>query len=209
MSPKLTNPTLLGGSFTENFYGLKRLGQKEDILSKKDHLKSLLSLVGYPYLRIKFDSLFDSLISNNRESARDTFTSKVESFFIKLYPVSKSMTEGLFLFYQFLYLFERTDHFNPFLSFARLKIVRLTSANVKDQLMRSSLKHATALSHLRSMNLKGILSFMLYLWDSTFGSIKYIIPFAIFCYKFYGWWEENGKIRDGAPLPPVPDKISV
>ncbi|XP_064613368.1 peroxisome assembly protein 12-A-like [Liolophura sinensis] len=56
-----------GGSFSENFYGLKRVSMSRDTsssdphLSSSQHWRSLLTLVFLPYLKQKMDHKFEEL----------------------------------------------------------------------------------------------------------------------------------------------------
>ena len=101
----------LGGSFTENFYGLKRVVAERSGgsgLTPKHKLSSLLELVFVPYLRFKLSRHGVPWISH----------------VWAVYELSE-------LVFQFAYLFGKSQFFTPLLWAQSILIARLTGEDMK------------------------------------------------------------------------------
>jgi peroxin-12 len=153
---------LLGASFAENFYGLKRVATQAAIngqfiapasdqfnqkLSTKDINRSLLFLVGLPYIKCKLDLLYSqvsggasaSLLGENEQEAReleilsDSSASvrtkavvHLKRIFRKVYPVVNMLYYGSNLCYNIGYLFGKTKYYTPWLRILGIEVKRMS-----------------------------------------------------------------------------------
>lgn len=159
----------IGGSFAENFYGLKRVstsylkshaakfassvngGQSSTPpLSRSQINKSLLMLVGLPYIKCRLDLLYSqvsggssaSLFGSNeqeereREELMDPDTSARRKLMIRLiqlfrfvYPYVNGAYHGANLAYAIAYMFNKTRYYSPWLHLIGLEIKRMSMAD--------------------------------------------------------------------------------
>jgi peroxin-12 len=153
---------LLGASFAENFYGLKRVAtqvatngqfiapssdQSNPKLSTKDINRSLLFLVGLPYIKCKLDLLYSqvsggasaSLLGENEQEARELEilsdpSSSVKTkavvhlkrIFRQVYPIVNMLYYGSNLCYNIGYLFGKTKYYTPWLRILGIEVKRMS-----------------------------------------------------------------------------------
>jgi peroxin-12 len=106
-----------GGSFSENFYGLKRV----PLSDKASRVKSLLFLVVLPYVRDKLDELHERL-----QHAAPRQKQMWTQIFFRFYPRFKSILNAVSLFFQVAYAFSYTTIPSLALFLARVRLERLS-----------------------------------------------------------------------------------
>ncbi|KAK7061450.1 ankyrin repeat protein nuc-2 [Favolaschia claudopus] len=197
-------------SFSENFYGLKRRrrpfidaeraqaavggipsGEK---LRAQEITRSLLFLVGMPYLRAKAQDYYEELGGGLSSEAYDLIDqSRVQRdsglwrrLFKTIYPWLNTSFELWLLVYNIAYLFGRTPFYRPWLSWIGTDLRRLgvedfrASAAVKTP----STKSNTPLAWIRRLIFASP--------QALFESLKLLLPTAIFFVKFLEWWYSPG-----------------
>ena len=209
-----------GSSFTENFYGLKRrrrpglarvragagAGGESESLREQDVRRSLLVLVGLPYLGAKLDDWWerngggvdDGLFAFEAPDEA-TRTSKVlVELFKRTYPYAKTAWHVSLLGYNIAYLFDKTPYWRPWLALMRVDIRRMGAGDGPRKPLLPTRLPALS-SPLRWLRLAASL---------LFESLKYALPASIFFFKFLEWWygADNPRRRTHAsnttPLPP-------
>ncbi|CAJ0917193.1 unnamed protein product, partial [Ranitomeya imitator] len=119
-------------SFSENFYGLKRVVMGESgghrTLQRKAYWRSLALLVLVPYLRVKLEKFINRLREEEDYSIQNptSFNKRFYKAFLASYPFVKLSWEGCFLFYQLRYILWNTSHHSPLLRLAGVQLARLT-----------------------------------------------------------------------------------
>lgn len=140
-------------SFSENFYGLKRIavGDSKGLhqlasagLPKKQHWKSLLLLVLIPYLKTKLEKLVSSLREEDEYAIHPPSSSWKRFYraFLAAYPFVNMAWEGWFLSQQLCYILGKAQHHSPLLRLAGVRLVRLTAEDI--QVLEQKLAVATA-----------------------------------------------------------------
>ena len=153
----------LGASFAENFYGLKRVsssylsnskfavnGQSTPALTRAQVNKSLLMLVGLPYVKCRLDLLYSqisgglsaSILGRNEQeeaeaeeltdpetTTRRKLVIRLAQLFRKIYPFINMLYHGSNLAYNIAYLFGKTKYYSPWLHLIGLEIKRMSMAD--------------------------------------------------------------------------------
>ncbi|KAI0832509.1 cyclin-dependent protein kinase inhibitor [Trametes gibbosa] len=196
-----------GASFAENFYGLKRRRTPlfkidraraasggmfaEEKLRDREVWRSLLFLVGLPYLRAKAQDYFEELgggvqselIEDNRQSWRG----RLKRAYKAAYPYLNTSFEVWLLLYNIAYLFERTPHYRPWLAWVGVDLRRVSGEDLVSSDLRRVLRRSTRLPPPKGASaavkrfLKGSPRLLL-------DSLKVLLPTAIFFIKFLEWW---------------------
>lgn len=150
---------ILGGSFAENFYGLKRVSsrhldtikfnspinsQSSPALTKREINKSLLVLVGLPYVKCRLDLLYQQVAGSgsilgdeqeelDNEELADPATPlkrklriRLVRLFKKVYPIINLLYYGSGLVYNVGYLFNKTKYYTPWLHMIGLQVQRMS-----------------------------------------------------------------------------------
>lgn len=130
-------------SFSENFYGLKRVmlrntGGPEGQLATaglphKQHWKSLGLLVLVPYLKTKLEKLVSRLREEDDYSIHPPASSwkRLYRAFLAAYPFVNLAWEGWFLVQQLCYILGKAWQHSPLLKLAGVLLVRLTADDVQ------------------------------------------------------------------------------
>jgi peroxin-12 len=151
------------GSFSENFYGLKRVpvnseGKKTGPLKSHHRKWSLFFLVVVPYLKDKLDKLYKTKFgygyeledirppspqqsSPQQQQQQSTLTHRQDvrmshflwNIFKVFYPIFNAFYEGLFFLYQVLYMYNYTIYYTPFLHMQRLVVKRIQMSDLVQQ----------------------------------------------------------------------------
>ncbi|KAH9943358.1 cyclin-dependent protein kinase inhibitor [Epithele typhae] len=199
-----------GASFAENFYGLKRRRAPlfktdrarsavggvfaEEKLRDREIWRSLVFLVGLPYLRAKAQDYFEELgggvqidvVEESRHTAVDgSLKGRMRRAYKKMYPLMNAAFEGWLLVYNIAYLFQRTAYYRPWLSWVGVDLRRLSIDDVRAA-------QAAVRRPGPSPRPRGLLELMKrLLWRSPrllLDSLKVLLPTAIFFIKFLEWW---------------------
>ncbi|EKM59344.1 uncharacterized protein PHACADRAFT_86095 [Phanerochaete carnosa HHB-10118-sp] len=203
-----------GASFAENFYGLKRRRRplfeteraraavggvlNEERLRDKEVWRSMLFLIGLPYIRAKAADYFEALgggidrdildeNANTRQTrllSEETFAAKLRRVFKTFYPWANTAFEVWLLVCNVAYLFDKTPYYRPWLQWIGADIRRLgpedmVRLNASPKPLAGSLPQGL-LAKLRRL----FLSSPRLLLDS----LKVLLPTAIFFIRFLEWW---------------------
>ncbi|XP_054856999.1 peroxisome assembly protein 12 [Eublepharis macularius] len=206
-------------SFSENFYGLKRVtlrGSRRPHqwlatagLPQKQHWKSLCLLVLIPYLKTKLEKLVSRLREEDDYSIHPPSSSWKRFYraFLAAYPFVNLAWEGWFLAQQLCYILGKARHHSPLLRLAGVRLVRLTAEDLQaleEQLPATSTTRPPACSvkdQVQSAAKKALggLAFSL----STGLSV------GVFFLQFLEWWyssenQDTIKSLTALPIPPPP-----
>lgn len=214
---------LYDGSFSENFYGLKRAhvveeNEKPIPFLRRDRYLSLIFLVVVPYIKDKLDQWYNNNYGHNvsalqagdierfQRNGTENDPSRARKALLMriLYPTFHAIYEGSHLAYQVLYMYEYTSYFTPFLHFLGLNVKRLSMKDVALQTHRAYLR-----SRVRSGDTAIVRAFwkLVDMGGVAIDFTKYLLPLAIFFFKFLEWWyadNNKGSITQQDPIPPPP-----
>ncbi|KDR83451.1 hypothetical protein GALMADRAFT_274898 [Galerina marginata CBS 339.88] len=206
-------------SFSENFYGLKRRRRPYieterakaavggiplgEALRGREIWRSLLFLVGVPYLRAKAQDYYEELGGNVNSDILDEGlgTRQIQALtdqsirglfrraFKASYPYINASTELWLLLWNIAYLFDRTPSYRPWLSWAGVDIRRLgiedfRAASLLTQKKMEPETRRCLLARLRHVMLNSPRLFL--------DSLRLLLPTAIFFIKFLEWWYSPG-----------------
>ncbi|THH02397.1 hypothetical protein EW026_g447 [Hermanssonia centrifuga] len=205
-----------GASFAENFYGLKRRRTPvfeteraraavggvpdEEKLRGREMWRSLVLLIGIPYLRAKAQDYFEALgggvdpdildenaaTQQQRALTEENMVANLRRAFKVVYPWINLTFELWLLLYNIAYLFEKTPFYRPWLGWVGVDIRRLGVDDMRAARLATQRKSPIPdiskglLTRLRRM----LLSSPRLLLDS----LKVLLPTAIFFVKFLEWW---------------------
>ncbi|CAL1701371.1 unnamed protein product [Somion occarium] len=222
-----------GASFAENFYGLKRRRKPlfeteranaavggvppEEKLRDREIWRSLLFLIGLPYLRAKAQDYFEELgggldpeiaeadeLRRQRSTLGDeTLRGKFRRAFKRLYPWLNTTFEVWLLACNIAYLFDKTPYYRPWLSWIGVDLRRL---GIED--LRAAGQVLTPKPRIEKS--RGILATLRHLLLSSprllLDSLKVLLPTAIFFVKFLEWWyspSSPARALSTSPLGPA------
>ncbi|KAJ7283486.1 Pex12 amino terminal region-domain-containing protein [Mycena rebaudengoi] len=204
-------------SFSENFYGLKRRRRPfieteraqaavggippGERLRPQEIWRSLIFLVGVPYLRAKtkdyYEELGGGLSSDILEDGADTRQIRVltdpglkgvaRRTFKTIYPWLNTGFELWLLVCNIAYLFDQTPFYRPWLSWIGIDLRRL---GVEDFRAVSASKQNDR--HTSGSVLAWIRRMLLTSPQVLLDSLRLLLPTAIFFIKFLEWWYSPG-----------------
>ncbi|KAH9938577.1 uncharacterized protein B0H18DRAFT_1081185 [Fomitopsis serialis] len=209
-----------GASFSENFYGLKRrrrpLFETERARGSagrtargatpdREIWRSLIFLVGLPYLRTKAQEYYEDLgggiqsevIEESLATGRRTVAGRLRRMYKTVFPLLNSTFEVWLLVHNIAYLFDRTPYYRPWLAWIGVDLRRRAA----QQAMKPKLDPARSQGVLRSLRRLLVSSPRLLL-----DSFNVILPTAIFFVKFLEWWyspSSPARALSGSPLGPA------
>ncbi|KAL6884070.1 Pex12 amino terminal region domain-containing protein [Trichoderma longibrachiatum] len=221
-----------GGSFTENFYGLKRekalhgeipraslaaphLVRETLKLTTRDVWQNLAVLVGVPYLKRKLDESYDinaprALLGAaytrmpDNPSVRDRFTHYYRWFLRNVYPHVNAAYCFAMLAFNLAYLFDRTKYHNPLMWLIGTRIRRMTAADYQ-----AIEKLSASASNAAKPGPRSLLSTPKELASRAMSSLSMLLPLSIFALKFLEWWYQSDfakqlsrKAAESIELPP-------
>lgn len=219
-----------GGSFTENFYGLKRekalrgevprasmaaphLVRDTLKLTTKDVWMNLAVLVGVPYLKRKLDEGHEinaprALLGAayirmpDNPTMRDRFIHYYRWFLTNIYPSVNAAYYFSMLAFNLAYLFDRTKYHNPLMWLIGTRIRRMTGADYQaiDALSAKSKADGRPGQSFFSPRSLG---------TKVLSSLSIALPMSIFALKFLEWWYQSDfakqlsrKATENIELPP-------
>ncbi|XP_077995817.1 peroxisome assembly protein 12-like [Glandiceps talaboti] len=200
-------------SFSENFYGLKRVPNscsKEWMaglhasLPRKEHVKSLLLLVLIPYLKLKFDALFERWKQEwldgvgVSQSEQDKFK-KFSSIYVAVYPYIHMGWEGAHLSYQLAYLFDKSRYHSPLIYLAGVKLQHLTREDMLAQMQSLQSPFTDTNSIAEKMKV-----FSKWLLGAVAIGVSNGLSVAVFFLQFLEWWYANESHRSTVSLTALP-----
>ncbi|OBZ91502.1 Peroxisome assembly protein 12 [Choanephora cucurbitarum] len=234
-----------GGSFAENFYGLKRVSSTRSdrirfnapvnsgsspSLTQREIIKSLLILVGLPYVKSKLDLLYQktsggaasSILGDNEQeeleieqlaSAETSQTTKwmirLKRLFKKIYPLLNLLFYGSNLCYHVAYLFDKTRYYTPWLHLAGIEVKRMSMQDYRTYYDKT----AGPASNTSSFSLRHPLHTLSIVSSKVIEFLKVLLPMSIFFFKFLEWWyssefSRNNTSQEGdEKIIPPPEKI--
>ncbi|KAK0742220.1 Pex12 amino terminal region-domain-containing protein [Apiosordaria backusii] len=214
-----------GGSFTENFYGLKReraltfeiprasahapqIVREALALRTKDIYKNLFVIVFIPYLKRKLDEAHEvdaprgllGAAYNAPPPPNAPFKEKLayyyKIFLRKVYPTINMGYHLSILGFSLAYLFDNTKYSSPFLWMIGTRIRRMGPADYK---AIEEFEKALPVDGTRSRSI----------WQKVLGSLSLVLPTSIFALKFLEWWyasdfakQLSRKASESLQLPP-------
>ncbi|KAM9779972.1 peroxisome assembly protein 12 [Neosynchiropus ocellatus] len=201
-----------GASFSENFYGLKRVctgaGRPAGLaLSRKSRWRSLLLLCVAPYLRAKLEALlarqkeeddFSIRVARNR-------TQKMFRAVAAAYPYVSTAWQMLVFSQQLLYIFGKSRTHSPLLWLARVRLERLNALDFRELELKSGRTSDPAAGslvqragQLMSQAARGVAV-----------SLSTSLSLGVFFLQFLDWWysaenQTTVKTLTTLPVPPPP-----
>ncbi|BFZ58462.1 ubiquitin-protein ligase peroxin 12 [Savitreella phatthalungensis] len=203
-----------GGTFTENFYGLKRgLTPRSSSsrfprthaqapsflsralkLSRRDRYLALLLLIGIPYLKAKLDHLWErhgaaDLHIRRSPSSGDEDTPRHIRLFKRWYPFVNAGYHLSSLLFQLGYLFGDADHHTLSLWIIGQSVVRLDGDD-----FRKLEKLSEDRPFLGGMPADSTLSpaaIAQHILPRVLDALRLALPLGIFFLKFVEWWSAS------------------
>ncbi|KAM3864255.1 peroxisome assembly protein 12 [Diretmus argenteus] len=201
-------------SFSENFYGLKRVsgsgrrGLPVHLgLGRKSRWCSLLLLCLVPYLRARLEAMLAQQRDEEDFSIRlvRTRSQKLYRAAVAVYPFVSSAWQAWAFCQQLLYVFGHARSHNPLLWLAGVRLARLTALDIRNMELKI---HTTG-------NPAGI-SLAQRLWQLMSGvvggvavSLSTSLSLGVFFLQFLEWWyssdnQSTVKTLTSLPAPPPP-----
>ncbi|XP_056144579.1 peroxisome assembly protein 12 [Lampris incognitus] len=205
--------SLSSASFSENFYGLKRVSSSRRVLpvhlglNRKSHWLSLLLLCLVPYLRAKLE------LTLARQRDEDDFSIRVvrsrsQSLYRALlaaYPYASTAWAGWLLCQQLLYVFGQVQAHSPLLWLAGVRLAHLTALDIRDMELQGHItENPTGLSLLqRAWCAVGQVA------GGVAVSLSTSLSLGVFFLQFLEWWyssenQSTVKTLTSLPTPPPP-----
>ncbi|XP_071848966.1 peroxisome assembly protein 12-like [Apostichopus japonicus] len=181
------------GSFSENFYGMKRVpikcsGPSVNKLSRREHLKSLAFLVFVPFIKLKLDKLFAKWKEGSRSGSwsNQSGMQKFQRVYIRIYPFIHMSWEGTFLLYQMRYLFQGINCHSPYMHLSGLKLVYLTPDDVLPEVSKAQRgTHPSTFQMKLLQGSKSLLGFVAFCLSQG-------LSVGVFFLQFLEWWYMYG-----------------
>ncbi|KAL4660559.1 peroxisome assembly protein 12 [Arapaima gigas] len=201
-------------SFSENFYGLKRV-VPSDLqrsahlgLHRRQHLRSLLLLIVVPYLRAKVEKVLA------RQREEDDFSiqlphtrlQRLYRAFLAAFPYMSVAWEGWTFCQQLLYVFGRTWYHSPLLWLAGVRLVHLTAHDIRSMDLKPSTT-SLATSQRFGEQLRQLLSITV---GGIAVSLSTSLSLGVFFLQFLEWWyssENQSTIKSMTSLPTPPPPL--
>lgn len=205
-----------GGSFTENFYGLKReKGLSTEIprasiaapdivkdalkLSTADVWKNLAVMVGIPYLRRKLDEGYEvnaprALLGvaytrmPMNPTLKQRFVHYYRWFLLNVYPSINAAYYFSVLAFNLAYLFDNSKYHNPFMWLIGTRVRRMTVADYRaiDLLSKKATSGGGQPAGWRS-----VLASPRAMGSAALSGLSVALPLSIFALKFLEWWHAS------------------
>ncbi|XP_076130447.1 peroxisome assembly protein 12 isoform X2 [Alosa pseudoharengus] len=200
-------------SFSENFYGLKRVLTSDPTrpahfgLRRKQHLRSLLLLALLPYLRAKVEKILARQRDEDDFSIRlpQSLTQKMYRAFLVAYPFVSMAWDGWVFCQQLLYVFGRTRTHSPLLWMAGVKLAHLTAHDIQSLDLKPSSPIGTSPSVGEKM--QRILSSVV---GGVAMSLSTGLSLGVFFLQFLEWWyssENQSTVKSLTTLPTPPPPV--
>ena len=202
------------GSFTEVFYGLKRVSLSyKKRLTSVQVVGSLFTIIIPPFLRSQCDEWFEAQTDRRRRVLRPNAQNDgSNSLFASLYPVARDASTVVSFVFKILYMYGKTECYDPWLYLLGLRMARLTLADYQQKDSEASTRRKLQLESLYQVNgmMKVIVGSKIAL-NALMSVVQYGLPLGIFVFRFIEWWRssEYYKSMDSQPIPPPPPTKSL
>jgi len=213
-----------GGSFTENFYGLKRekalsVGEipraniaapthvREALqLSRGDVWRNLAVMVGLPYVKRKLDESYDinaprALLGASytrmpsNPTLKQRFMHYYRWFLRHVYPSVNAAYYFSLLAFNIAYLFDNSKYHSPFMWLVGTRMRRLGEADYRAIAALSEPKKGSGTGPAGgNLGVNSIFSPRV-MGDRVLDSLKFLLPTSIFALKFLEWWHASDFAR--------------
>ncbi|XP_045926692.1 peroxisome assembly protein 12 isoform X2 [Micropterus dolomieu] len=199
-------------SFSENFYGLKRVSGGEGLparlgLHRKSHWRSLLLLCLVPYLRAKLEATLARQRDEEDFSIRlaQTRSQRLYRAAVAAYPYVSSAWQAWVFSQQLLFVFGVARTHNPLLWLARVRLARLNAQDIRDMELKTNRTGSPAEGSLArrawwlmSQAARGVAV-----------SLSTSLSMGVFFLQFLEWWyssdnQSTVKTLTSLPAPPPP-----
>uniref|UniRef100_A0A1A7Z3F5 Peroxisome assembly protein 12 n=1 Tax=Iconisemion striatum TaxID=60296 RepID=A0A1A7Z3F5_9TELE len=195
-------------SFSENFYGLKRVsGQQGPRLLRRSRWLSLLLLCLAPYLRAKLEARLARQRDEEDFSIRlaQTRRERLYRAAVAVYPYVSSAWQAWIFCQQLLFVFGVTRTHSPLLWLANVRLARLSAQDIRGMEQKiSSIGPAADRSLLQrawwlmSQTTRGVAI-----------SLSTCLSLGVFFLQFLDWWyssenQTSVKTLTSLPAPPPP-----
>ncbi|CAH1800372.1 unnamed protein product [Owenia fusiformis] len=206
-----------GGSFAENFYGMKRIpamSSNESASNASDTSsagsfsigKSLLYLVVWQYCKLKLDNVFESLPQQAADGliGSKTYFDQLKRLFLTVYPYLHMTWETSVFAYQMAYIFGKVEIHSPLLKLAGVKLRYMDEFDLAHHQGERSVKTLEGISFPQRIPilLRKILGgFAIGLSSS--------LSVGVFFIQFLDWWyssDRNATSLTALPVPNSPKK---
>ncbi|KAB7504941.1 putative peroxisome assembly protein 12 [Armadillidium nasatum] len=206
---------MLGASFSENFYNLKRVPININSMTAKKNLtnfpqidtklivKSLLTLSLVPYGKQILHQYYENIRDERAEQGaapENTYKEKLKTIFIQLWPLIHMTMQLLTLFYYLRFLIGKSKIHSPLLYFIG---VRLATLSEEDQQKIDALSSRLTYHNITSFR-------KLWRWCfETFGwGLQNFLEVGAFFLQFLDWFYSSSTTRRtlfaSNPIPPPP-----
>ncbi|KAI1319541.1 ubiquitin-protein ligase peroxin 12 [Mortierella claussenii] len=194
-------------------------------LRERDIRKSLLFLIGLPYVKCKLDEYYEKITGG--EAARlfgDEFAQEEEDLagqpfivrskalmikaFKKGYPYVNALYQLSILAHYIGYLYNKTPFYSPWLRLIGIEVKRMSAADYREiqQKVKSTPRRPS------SSIMESVQNNVLSLLSGSLDFLKVLLPMSIFFFKFLEWWYQSDYYRksstagDTAEVPP-PERV--
>ncbi|KAH7342347.1 Pex12 amino terminal region-domain-containing protein [Rhexocercosporidium sp. MPI-PUGE-AT-0058] len=212
-----------GGSFTENFYGLKRekalsVGEipraniaapahvrEALILSNADIWRNLAVMVGLPYVKRKLDESYDinaprALLGASytrmpvNPTLKQRFMHYYRWFLRHVYPSVNAAYYFSLLAFNIAYLFDNSKYHSPFMWLIGTRMRRLGEADYRAIAALNEPKKGGEGTRGGNLGVTSLFSPRV-IGDRALDSLKFLLPTSIFALKFLEWWHASDFAR--------------
>ncbi|XP_054463865.1 peroxisome assembly protein 12 [Anoplopoma fimbria] len=195
-------------SFSENFYGLKRVsGWRGFPVRGKSRWRSLLLLCLAPYLRAKLEATLARQRDEEDFSIRlaQTRSQRLYRAAVAAYPYVSSAWQAWVFCQQLLFVFGVAGTHNPLLWLARVRLARLNAQDIRDMELKSSRPGNPADGSL----LQRGWWLMSQAARGAAVSLSTSLSLGVFFLQFLEWWYSSDnqsivKTLTSLPAPPPP-----
>ncbi|KAG1657429.1 Peroxisome assembly protein 12 [Nymphon striatum] len=188
-------------SFSERFYGLRRINsaeKEENLLNSSSFRYSLISLVLEPYISSKLNKFYSKLLESQdkREAPLNSKFNQLKTnigfLYLRIFPILEVIMKLTSFFFKLRYIFGKTDYYSPLLYFIK---VCLTSSTISNS-ASSNVSH----------------SWKSWIINGMFSSVSTVLFGGAFMLQFLQWYhsdENDNKIQFVWNKLPPPSKIKL
>ncbi|KAJ3188870.1 ubiquitin-protein ligase peroxin 12 [Gaertneriomyces sp. JEL0708] len=224
-----------GSSFTEHFYGLKRVPsialnrrKAPQRLGTRHVWPSLFFLVVLPYVKARMDDKYESMTggassrilgdlfseddegSSIAEPLKARIQRQIKKLFRRTYPHVNAVYQALIFVHQIGYMYGKTDYYSPFLRICGLQLRRMNMQDYREHEERQEqLRKAREAVLAHASRFQVVRHGLGRAIARVFNFLQYALPMSIFFFKFLEWWYQSDyhKQANSQPIPPPPEPL--